>query len=716
MVGRRIVRFALALAGVIVGAARAQSERPIGPAPPIHQVMLCAIPFEKLLAAGVDGGAGVDAPSTMQIVEALYRQERYQVLAQIEDELGPLAWSLFVPGEPNAAEMLFTERSAGACMDNALARGSTGADAVARARSQELVNRYAQVAVLADGFFMDGAGGADAPESEVRALRLELPPSELMVAGELLAGRVVLDEPGPDGAAGTPVETLAEGLLVEVAGQTARVGREGLFALRAPVRPGTFTVEVRHQTRPLLVPVEATFTIARRDGETGAPGAGASESPTATDLPRRPEVDCPGFDRFLDAMVEGDSGASAPAECPIATPRVLLPEERLLILGRLGNRSGRATRAFVGPWEVPLLARTPIAAVFDASEVPAGLHVLALYEGADLLAMAPVRRLRLVASSDRPQLGRGESATFDVRVAGLPRSPSQGAAPTEASARPVAFLDYVNRSPKIGKFRDRPDRFSVAITSASLTPEEEPPAISDQQTLLARIEAMVSMSAGGGDTAAAREPEHPPSTVSGATSESGAFVDQQRYVGTDDGEYHVQVSVRLAEETASHAAAIVAAGVVPSDLASALTFTGSDERGAFAAIDGRRLYLSPGAQQRGVAAASTAGRLEGPQATRLYDASCSGVCRCSIQSWNHSAEVGAQVAALDRTRPEWRTVTATAEACGEDPSRAACYGLLSLECNTRCKRYFESTRTDHVSGFADDPALGAPSDRAACDR
>ena len=705
MLSRFLVRFlvrpvvGLALVFACVGDVRAQADRFEGPLPPFHDLQLCAIQFENLLAHG----------ETVAIIEALYRQEVYKIAARVEAELGPLAWSLFVPGEPNAAEKRLEELRAGACVRESFVRGVASEDGALRARSLEQLNRYDVAPVLPDRFFMDGA--SDPAESAVTSLRVELPPAELIVPGGVLTGRVLLD----DGVEGSSVEALDDSLLAEVDGQTARVSREGLFVLRAPERAGTYTVEVRHQSRALLVPVEGSFTIG-----------------TAAALPKRPEVECPGFDRFLDATIAGEANVTAPADCSIAVPRVILPDQRLVVLGRLGNRSGRATRAFVGRWEAPLLARTPIAAVFDVSGVPAGLHVFALYEGVGLKAAAPVRRVRLTASSDRPQLARGEVATFDVRVEGLPRpQPGKSDVASDRVVPPIAFLDYVNRTPEIGKFRDQPDRFTVPIGAAALTAVAEPSRIEDQATLLERVEKMVSMTPGDpGSVPGAAGASARTATADGAAN--GAFADTQHYRGTGDGEYHVQVSMRLPDGTARHAPAIVgpelgpgvAVGaqqpasapiVLANPIGEPLVSTGSDERGVFAAIDGRRLYFSLYGQQQEAAAPLDA-PLDGPRATRLFDASCSGSCQCSIQSWDHAAEVGAQVTALDRSQPEWRDVTAKAETCGCDQARAACYSLLSLECKTRCKRFFESSRTDFVSGFATGATVNACSDRGACDR
>jgi len=200
-----------------------------------------------------------------------------------------------------------------------------------------------------------------------------------------------------------------------------------------------------------------------------------------------------------------------------------------------------------------------------------------------------------------------------------------------------------------------------------------------------------------------------------APSASGSFGDVQRYRGVGDGDFQVQVSVRVPEEMSKLVPAIVPVSVndprraagesAPANTIGApLADTGIDEHGVFAEIDGQRLYFAIGYHQPTIADAD-------PVPTRRFDAACSGICQCSIQSWDHAGEVGAQVAALDRSRPEWRAVTASGEAFTCDEARAQCYGRLSLECRTRCKQYFESSLTDHVSGSAADAKVGACSDR-----
>ena len=224
-----------AIAAAIADGAVGQSRRPPVPAPPVRELVLCAARLENPFWIGVETRRDAEGRAFAdQLVAALYQKERDRLTEQVEDELGPLAWSVFVPGEASAAQKRFDELLTEACVHSALLRGRKSADVVMRERSLQLLDRYDAPVTLPESFFMGGSGR---PMSRAgAALRLELPPSELIVPGGLITGRVVLDT-GSAGAGGASTETLGDGLLAEVAGQIARVGRDGLFALRVPEQP-----------------------------------------------------------------------------------------------------------------------------------------------------------------------------------------------------------------------------------------------------------------------------------------------------------------------------------------------------------------------------------------------------------------------------------------------------------------------------------------------
>ena len=187
-------------------------------------------------------------------------------------------------------------------MHQALLRGRDSADLDVQARSRQIWDRFYAPVELAP--------------TENETLRLELPPSDLIVAGELFTGRVVDDRLEDDGSESR--RAVEDGLLVEAAGQTVRVGRDGLFVLRAPERAADL------------------------------PG----RSP-----PSREELAAPDRRRVHRHGARRRRRRRA-LEDPPTAPRVLLPDQPLVVRGRLrGGGSGLATRAFVGPWEVPCWRR-----------------------------------------------------------------------------------------------------------------------------------------------------------------------------------------------------------------------------------------------------------------------------------------------------------------------------------------------------------------------
>jgi hypothetical protein len=136
--------------------------------------------------------------------------------------------------------------------------------------------------------------------------------------------------------------------------------------------------------------------------------------------------------------------------------------------------------------------------------------------------------------------------------------------------------------------------------------------------------------------------------------------------------------------------------------------SGIDDRGAYADVDGQRFYFSIGYTQ---------GPADPPpvvEPSRSFETACSGTCQCRIESWDHAEEVGAQVRALDRSRPGWRRLDATSRGCVCEEARSRCYSQLSFECKARCRRFFSSGLTDRVSGWAVGAEVGECRDVGAC--
>ena len=190
------------------------------------------------------------------------------------------------------------------------------------------------------------------------------------------------------------------------------------------------------------------------------------------------------------------------------------------------------------------------------------------------------------------------------------------------------------------------------------------------------------------------------------------------------GDFHVRVEVRLPEASTGGAPLIVLqppgapAGEPGSPqrppspstvVGDPRLLNGVDDRGAFGEVDGQRFYFSIGFTQLGAADPSPV------EPGRLFETSCSGSCQCQIESWDHADEVGAQVRAMDRGKPGWRRLTATARGCVCEEARSRCYSLLSFECKARCKRYFGSALTERVSGFAVGAEVRECQDAGACE-
>jgi hypothetical protein len=135
--------------------------------------------------------------------------------------------------------------------------------------------------------------------------------------------------------------------------------------------------------------------------------------------------------------------------------------------------------------------------------------------------------------------------------------------------------------------------------------------------------------------------------------------------------------------------------------------SGVDERAAFADVDGQRFYFSIG---------YTNAVTDSPpvEPGRSFEVACAGACQCQIESWDHAEEVGAQLRALDGSRPGWRRLDATARGCVCQEARSRCYSQLSFECKARCRRFFSSGLTERVSGWAVGAAVGECRDIGAC--
>jgi hypothetical protein len=351
-----------------------------------------------------------------------------------------------------------------------------------------------------------------------------------------------------------------------------------------------------------------------------------------------------------------------------------------------------------------------------------------MYEGGELVAAAPLDRVTLEATSDNSSLERGEAATFSVRVAGLPLGPPSAAPPSTPAAgpTPIAFLDYVNNTPEIGRFRERADAFSVPILASDLTESPAPVRGWDQRALLERVEKMV-FGAGPRPGTAAESPPGSDATPGSSPSAdrdpagaSGVFEHQQEYRAAQLGDFHVRVAVRLPDETATLMPMVAlpespnrvggrVSPIAPSGVAaSSRLSSGVDDRGAYADVDGRRFYFSIGYQQ-GVSESAQTGA-----PARSFEVACFGACQCQIESWDHAEEVGNQVRALDRSRPGWRRLEATTRGCACPEAKSQCYSQLSFECKARCKRLFSSSLTDRVSGWAVGAEVGECRDVGAC--
>jgi hypothetical protein len=244
--------------------------------------------IELVLAHGLEGtGDEADRGATSELIEGLYQFELDRLARQVLDELGPLAFSLYVPGSPTPGETRLDQLLRDNCVHQALMRARDSADSDAQARASRIWDRLHAPLEL--------------PPTESETLRLELPPSDLIVPGEMFTGRVVDDRLVGGGEQSRRV--IEDGLLVESAGQTVHVGRDGRFVLRAPEQAGSYVVEVRHREKTSPPPIDGVFA-------TAAPAA----------------------------------SAAATVASPLA-PRMVLPDQPLIVRGRLhGGGVGLATR------------------------------------------------------------------------------------------------------------------------------------------------------------------------------------------------------------------------------------------------------------------------------------------------------------------------------------------------------------------------------------
>ena len=238
----------------------------------------------------------------------------------------------------------------------------------------------------------------------------------------------------------------------------------------------------------------------------------------------------------------------------------------------------------------------------------------------------------------------------------------------------------------MGRFRDRPDRFSLPIASSDLTAAPPPVRGWDQRTLIDRIEKLVIGSAVRGAPGDAATPSgdaaagsKPGDAETASTAVGGSFEHVQQYRAARVGDFHVRVEVRLPEANTGRAPLIVLqppgapAGEPGSPqrppspstvVGDPRLLNGVDDRGAFGEVDGQRFYFSIGFTQLAAVDPSPV------EPGRLFEASCSGSCQCQIESWDHADEVGAQVRAMDRSKPGWRGLTATARSCGCEEARS----------------------------------------------
>ena len=362
------------------------------------------------------------------------------------------------------------------------------------------------------------ARGALGASQERLAARLHLPPAEFVDAGATITGTVTVDAPPArvDPTVGSLSANLS-GLVVDVGGKPRPVSPEGRFVFEAPLAGAQVTIGVRDPARPMLLPVEDVFSI-----------AGVSERPS-----------------------EAPPGSGDPRSPQWTAPPAANPGEPFVIRGASpAGGVGVGTRLYAGAQEMPLLWQTPRAIAGDAATIPAGPHVLTVFQDGKPLAAGLFHNVVLLARSDKSKLRPGERATFSVEVSGLPRElleRLEREEPKPGTAR--AFLDYVNHTPGVGGFSREPDRFSHPILArdlftrpgADLSAWRRGGAVVDDPELLQLVELELRdlLSAYGSDRSAPGVAPTP--AICGVT-------DVRHYRARARGDFVVNVTVRLPEE------------------------------------------------------------------------------------------------------------------------------------------------------------------------
>jgi hypothetical protein len=248
---------------------------------------------------------------------------------------------------------------------------------------------------------------------------VSLPPAEFVQVGGALTGRVRVEENSGKKVQPEALAAFLGGLVVRVGNTSAKVREDGLFVATAPETSGEHTVTVvfNSEAEPLA---RASFDV-----PFAAP-------PTAT-----------------------SPGLRAPAAAVSSEPYI--------VRGEFPAEDGLTTKAMVGNEAVPLLWKTARAAGFDISRGRAGARRFDLYDAGALIASDTLNVVTLTASSDKSELRPRQYATFDVYLEGIPVNAPGGANDAKSQTR----IDYANRTPVVGRFKGRPDHFSVPIPTDS---------------------------------------------------------------------------------------------------------------------------------------------------------------------------------------------------------------------------------------------------------
>ncbi len=517
----------------------AQPGWPPVPPPPLTREVLCGLSLETLLGTGLHGEDTIeDRSAAQELVAELYQRELDRLRQQVLDELGPLAFAVFDVERPSEGELRLEELLGESCLHQALLRARGSANAEVRSRATALSERFHLPPALPPEVF--GLPEAEppmpkGPAGEIGQLpvRLNLPPPERAAPGAIITGTVVVEEPAARELPPAALGVVLSGLVVEVAGRPTRVSADGRFVFETPREWVEIPVVVRAPERPHLRPIQQVLVLS---GVSGPPAAD-------TDLPS-------GSQQTLWFRM----------------PPVASPGQPHVVMGRSDcDCAGLTTRGFLGDREVPLLWHTPDAMGFDFGAAPPGPQVFSLFQGGELRAIGAVHNVRLTASSDKSHLRPGERATLTVRVEGLPEKLlADGEAAAKRAGRKgkeaaVAFLDYVNHTPAIGRFKGQPDRFSVPIPAADLdaraaaidrayrrrSPLTEDPELERLYALELR-ELLAPYEGRPAETPVPAD--RPPSPPPPVTPKIHSASDTRGYQGSAPGDFHVQVTLRLPAE------------------------------------------------------------------------------------------------------------------------------------------------------------------------